>query len=213
VWRGGERVRLFTRRGFDWTERYPWIMRSARQLAATRFLIDGEAVCCGDDGVSDFARLHSRNEDAKVFLYGFDLLAIYGADIRQERLDDRRAKLGRLLAGGDGIRFSEHVAGDGETIFRHACKLGLEGIVCKRRDSVYRSGSQQDLAQGEESAEPGDGAIPNAIKRPARRTPGQVNRKEKRPGLPHEPADAQTNRRVTFFWPEQHRMLSLNYGL
>jgi bifunctional non-homologous end joining protein LigD len=45
-----------------------------------------------------------------------------------------------LLAGGDGIRFSEHVAGDGETIFRHACKLGLEGIVCKRRDSVYRSG-------------------------------------------------------------------------
>jgi ATP-dependent DNA ligase len=140
VWRDGERVRLFTRRGFDWTSRYPWIARSARQLLATRFLIDGEAVYCGDDGLPDFDRLHSRTEDASVFLYGFDLLAIDGTDIRQERLDDRRARLSELLARPDGIRFSEHLDGDGEIVFRHACKLGAEGIVCKRRDSVYRSG-------------------------------------------------------------------------
>jgi bifunctional non-homologous end joining protein LigD len=51
VWRDGERVRLFTRRGFDWTERYPWIVHSARRLPVSQFLIDGEAVVCGDDGV------------------------------------------------------------------------------------------------------------------------------------------------------------------
>jgi ATP-dependent DNA ligase len=108
VWRDGERVRLFTRRGFDRTQRYPRIAHSAHRLRVARFLIDGEAVVCGEDGVSDFNRLHSRRDDASVFLYAFDLLAVDGQDIRGERLDDRRAKLGQLLARPDGIRFSEH---------------------------------------------------------------------------------------------------------
>jgi hypothetical protein len=68
------------------------------------------------------------------------LLAVDGADIRHGRLEDRRAKLRQLLVRPDGIRFSEHLDGDGETVFRHACKLGLEGIVSKRRDAPYRSG-------------------------------------------------------------------------
>jgi ATP-dependent DNA ligase len=140
VWRDGEQVRLFTRRGFDWTQRYPWIAHSARRLPVARFLIDGEAVVCGDDGVSDFKRLHSRADDASAFLYAFDLLALGSENIRGERLDDRRAKLGKLLAHPDGIRLSEHLAGDGERIFAHACKLGLEGIVSKRRDAAYQSG-------------------------------------------------------------------------
>ena len=67
VWRDGERVRLLTRRGFDWTQRYPWIVHSARQLRMARFLIDGKAVVCGEDGVSDFSRLHSRFHDASAF--------------------------------------------------------------------------------------------------------------------------------------------------
>jgi bifunctional non-homologous end joining protein LigD len=135
VCRDGERVRLVTRRGFDWTELYPWIVHSARKLRTTRFLIDGEAVICGPDGVSDFERLHSREHDASVFLYAFDLLALDGLDLRHERLDDRRARLRMLLARPDGLRFSEHDAGDGNVMFRHACKLGPEGIVSKRRDA------------------------------------------------------------------------------
>jgi hypothetical protein len=113
VWRDGERVRLFTRRGFDWSERYPWIADSARRLPVTQFLIDGEAVICGEDGVSDFDRLHSRQHDGSVFLYAFDLLALDGADIRHEQLDHRRDLLGKLLGQPDGIRFSEHLDGDG----------------------------------------------------------------------------------------------------
>jgi ATP-dependent DNA ligase len=96
---------------------------------------------CGDDaGISDFARLHSRAHDGAVFLYAFDLLAVDGADIRGERLDERRVKLSRVLARPDGIRFSEHLARDGARVFEHACMLGLAGIVCKRRDAPYRSG-------------------------------------------------------------------------
>lgn len=119
VWRDGERVRLFTRRGFDWTHRYPWIVHSARRLAGSGFLIDGEAVACGEDGVADFKLLHSQEHDASAFLYGFDLLSVGGVDIRGERLDDRRAKLRQLIGKPDGIHFSEHHAGDGEVMFRH----------------------------------------------------------------------------------------------
>jgi ATP-dependent DNA ligase len=140
VWRDGDRVRLFTRRGFDWTTRYPRIVHSARRVPVTQFLIDGEAVVCGEDGVSNFERLHSRVDDASVFLYAFDLLAIDGTDIRRDWLEDRRAKLNTLLAKPDGIRFCEHFDGDGERMFAEACKLGLEGIVSKRRDAPYRSG-------------------------------------------------------------------------
>jgi ATP-dependent DNA ligase len=102
-------------------------------------LIDGEAVVCGEDGVSDFGKLHSRQHDPRVFLFAFDLLSVDGFNLRRQRLDDRRAKLRQLLAGPDGIVFSDHRAGDGEMIFHHACKLGLEGIVSKRRDAPYRS--------------------------------------------------------------------------
>ena len=69
-----------------------------------------------------------------------DPLTLDGDDIRRERLDERRVKLSGLLARPDGIRYSEHLAGDGARMFEHACRLGLEGIVCKRRDAPYRSG-------------------------------------------------------------------------
>jgi bifunctional non-homologous end joining protein LigD len=60
-------------------------------------------------------------------------------------LESRKANLEMILArAGPGIRFNEHMEGDGETVFRHACKLGLEGIVSKRKDSAYRSGRSPD---------------------------------------------------------------------
>lgn len=106
-------------------------------------MIDGEAVIVGEDGVSDFDRLHSREHDASVLLYAFDLLSVDGTDVRHDRLDDRRAKLRLLLVRPDGIRFSDHHSGDGEVMFRHACPMGLEGIVSKRYDSPYQSGRSQ----------------------------------------------------------------------
>ncbi len=117
-------------------------MHSARRPPASGFLIDGEAIVCGEDGIADFERLHSRDHEASAFLYAFDLLAVAGMDIRHDRLDDRRAKLRQLPSVPDGIHFSEHYAGDGEVMFRHACKLGLEGIVSKRRDACFPAGAR-----------------------------------------------------------------------
>jgi ATP dependent DNA ligase-like protein len=77
----GDRVRLFTRRGYDWTERYPLISKAVAALGAASATIDGEAVCCDDAGVAVFEKLHSRAHDGEAFLYAFDLLEGDGAAI------------------------------------------------------------------------------------------------------------------------------------
>jgi bifunctional non-homologous end joining protein LigD len=86
-----------------------------------------------------------RHHGESIFLYAFDLIELNGDDLRRDPLDGRKATLEMILAkAGSGIRFNEHMEGDGEVVFRHACKLGLEGIVSKRKDSPYRSGRSPD---------------------------------------------------------------------
>jgi hypothetical protein len=98
-----------------------------------------------------FERIRYRRHDGKVFLYAFDLMELDGDDLRREALDVRKATLRSLLVKvGPGLRWNEHIEGDGGTIFSHACKLGLEGIVSKRKGSLYRSGRSPGLAQDEE---------------------------------------------------------------
>jgi bifunctional non-homologous end joining protein LigD len=79
------------------------------------------------------------------FLYAFDILELDGCDLLPAPWATRRAALERVLAKAcDGIRLSEHLDGDGPAMFRHACAMGLEGIVSKRRDRPYRSGRSPD---------------------------------------------------------------------
>ena len=131
VQRDVARVRLFTRRGYDWSDRFPRIIEAARKLRTPSFVIDGEAVCLAENGLSDFDRLHSRKHNADARLIAFDLLSLGGDDIRSDPLHARKARLEKLLAkSSDGIQINEHLAGEiGPAMFRHACKLGLEGIV------------------------------------------------------------------------------------
>jgi ATP-dependent DNA ligase len=141
VRKDGRGVWLFTRRGFDWSDRYPRITVALQFLRVRSITIDGEAVYCGKDGLSDFSKLHSHAYDDDVFFYAFDLLELNGDDLRKEPLERRKGRLERLLvAGGCGLHFVEHMEGDGPIIFKHACKLKLEGIVSKRKDLGYRSG-------------------------------------------------------------------------
>jgi bifunctional non-homologous end joining protein LigD len=138
-------VRLFTRRGHDWTDRYPSIAAAAAKLRAKTFTLDGEAVVSGADGVAVFDALHRRHKAADAMLYAFDLLELNGKDLRPLPLVDRKTKLARLLKSAPlGIVFSEHTDQEGATVFRHACKLGLEGIVSKRLTAPYRSGLSRD---------------------------------------------------------------------
>ena len=135
-------MRLFTRNGHDWTARYPLIVDAALRNRQTSFVINGEAVLLGVDGVSDFNGLHSRRHDDEVQLYAFDILALDGDDLRKLPLHLRKTNLARLLARRpEGIFVSEFEQGEiGPDLFRQACKFGLEGLVSKRRESVYRGG-------------------------------------------------------------------------
>jgi bifunctional non-homologous end joining protein LigD len=136
-----ERVISFTQRGANWTHKYPRIVAGALRLRADSFTMDGEAVWCGEDGVSNFDKLHSQAYNEEIILYAFDLLDFGEDDIRSLSYEERKLRLKNLVGRRrSGILFNEHLEGDGEVIFRHACRLGLEGIVSKRRDLPYRSG-------------------------------------------------------------------------
>jgi bifunctional non-homologous end joining protein LigD len=127
--RDGDRVRLITRGGYNWTDHYPWIVESALKNRIRQFVIDGEAVVLGVDGVSDFEALHSRQHDDEVQLYAFDILALDGEDLRTLPLSVRKTNLARLLARRpDGIFVAPYETGEiGPDLFRAACNMGLEG--------------------------------------------------------------------------------------
>jgi bifunctional non-homologous end joining protein LigD len=122
VERNGERVRLITRGGYDWTKRYPWIVEAALKNRHKQFVIDGEAVILGADGISDFNALHSGNFNHEVQLYAFDVLAMNGDDLRPLPLSMRKANLAKLLhRRPDGIFPRSFEQGAiGPDLFRHA---------------------------------------------------------------------------------------------
>jgi bifunctional non-homologous end joining protein LigD len=142
IQRGGKRVRLFTRNGHDWSDRFPLIVEAALRNRISSFVIDGEAVLLGVDGRSDFNGLHSRKHNDEVQLYAFDVLAMQGEDLRELPLHLRKNNLSRLLARRvDGIFRSDFEQGEiGPDLFRHACLMGLEGLVSKHRERPYRGG-------------------------------------------------------------------------
>jgi bifunctional non-homologous end joining protein LigD len=128
--KNGAQVRLYSRPGNDLTHRFPLIVETLARLRSRSCIIDGEAVACDDDGITSFNLVRYRRHDESIFLYAFDLIELNGDDLRPDPLEGRKAALLMILAkAGPGIRFNEHMEGDGETVFRHACKLGLEGIV------------------------------------------------------------------------------------
>ena len=145
VERDGDRVRLITKGGYNWTDRYPWIVQAALQNRVKQFVIDGEAVVLGVDGVADFDALHSRKHEEEVQLYAFDMLALDGDDLRGLPLSMRKTNLARLLSRRpDGIFVAPFEQGEiGPDLFQAACRMGLEGLVSKRRDRPYQAGQSK----------------------------------------------------------------------
>jgi bifunctional non-homologous end joining protein LigD len=137
-------VWLLTRNGHDWATRFPLIVQAVGALRLRSCLIDGEAVCCDKEGVPVFYKFR-RRRDRHGFLYAFDLIELDGKDLRREPIEQRKAVLARLLRGAKlGLQLNEHLAEPGDVVFRHACRLGLEGIVSKRLGSRYVSGRSRD---------------------------------------------------------------------
>ena len=140
-------IRCYTRRGQDWSKKFPPLVRAAWKLEARKFVLDGEVAVPDAAGIPDFAALvsalHSQS-DAFIY-YAFDILYIDGWDLRKATLLDRKRVLAELIASqkkGSPIVFSEHVTGDAEALWRDGCKINLEGIVSKRAESRYHSGER-----------------------------------------------------------------------
>jgi bifunctional non-homologous end joining protein LigD len=139
------RVKLLTRTGLDWSKKFGKEITTAIQsIPVGRALIDGELVVEAKSGVSDFSALQADLSDGRsdrMVFYAFDLLHLDEYDLRRATLVDRKRALRGILTGlGGPLRFSEHFEEDGETILRHASRLGLEGLISKQADAPYYSG-------------------------------------------------------------------------
>jgi bifunctional non-homologous end joining protein LigD len=141
-------VTLLSRRGKDWTKQFPELVAAARKLKVQQALLDGEAAVLLDDGRTSFQALQNYfgGQRRGLVYFAFDLLHLDGEDLAPLPLDRRKDRLAQLLReGAPGlIRLSEHVVGHGRDFFAHASRLGLEGIVSKRRACPYRGGRTTD---------------------------------------------------------------------
>jgi bifunctional non-homologous end joining protein LigD len=138
-------VKVFTRRGNDWTNRFRKIAADAWHINAGSAIIDGEVVVPAEDGTTDFSVLQNelKGQSKKIVMVAFDLLYLNGHDLRKLPLFERKALLHKIIVETD-IRFSESFEVDGQEMYKHACKTGLEGVVSKVRDSRYVSGRVND---------------------------------------------------------------------
>lgn len=137
-------IRLFTKNGYDWTGRYIELAGEAEAIEAESFIIDGETITVNEAGLSDFHALQSavtRRKPARdLYLVAFDLLHLNGHDLRNLPVEDRREILQELIPAVGRIQISKAMPGTGDAVYHLVDRAGLEGMVSKRKDSVYRSG-------------------------------------------------------------------------
>jgi bifunctional non-homologous end joining protein LigD len=144
-------VSIFSRRGLDATKQYPGIANDLREQVEPQMVLDGEIVAFDENGVPSFQEIQQRlnlmrESDIKraesqvpAFYYVFDILYAGGYDLRGARLEQRKRLLRQLLMPTDRVRLVEHFEQDGETAYNAAVEHGLEGLLAKKRDSVYES--------------------------------------------------------------------------
>jgi len=133
------------RNGHDWAPRYPLIIDAVNALKVRSCLIDGGAVVCDEDGRAVFERLRKVRRSRQVLLCASICLELDGKDPSREPLEVRKATLASLLrARLPGLQFNQHLTHPGDIVLRHACAMGLEGIVSKRLGSRYVSGRTRD---------------------------------------------------------------------
>ena len=140
------RVKLLTRTGLDWSHRYKRTIQALSALMVRSAYIDGELCALNGDGVPAFSRLQAAMDEGRtdqLIFFAFDLLYLNGESMTKQPLIKRKERLERVFKWEiSGLRYSEHVAGDGPRFRQHACQLGLEGVISKRADQPYVPGDR-----------------------------------------------------------------------
>ena len=145
-WRGqlhksGSLVRLYSKRGNDLSFRFPDIVAAAVQMPIGDVVLDGEITAVNADGLPDFEALQRSDKEAMQTFWAFDLLKRGQGDLRARALVERKARLAEVIGAqlNPHLRYVEHFE-DWEALLEAGARLGLEGIVSKKRDTPYRSG-------------------------------------------------------------------------
>src|SRR5205814_8234698 len=136
----GGRVQILTRRGNDWTDKYPVVAKDIARLPAKAAYLDGELCGVLPDGRTAFNLIQNASDTGagSLIFYLFDLLFLDGENLVTLPLFERKARLEKLLAGApDSLRYNDHQTGQGPAFHRLACKHGLEGIVSKGLNARY----------------------------------------------------------------------------
>jgi bifunctional non-homologous end joining protein LigD len=144
------KVRLVSRNQNELTQRFPELKDLAKSVKAKNAILDGEVVALDEEGRASFSLMQQRTgfhpgghrgeakSDVPVLYYAFDLLYLDGYDWRKVALEERKKKLAALLVAGDAVRYSDHYENQGKALFEMARAKGLEGILAKKRDSIYQ---------------------------------------------------------------------------
>ncbi len=139
-------IPLLTRTSLDWSHRYRETVSALRALPVQNAYLDGELCAVRHDGVTSFSRLQAAMDERRtgeLVFFAFDLLFLDGVKTGGLPLIERKARLEALFTTQmPGIRFNEHVIGDGPRFREHACGLLLEGVVSKRIDRAYAPGDR-----------------------------------------------------------------------
>jgi bifunctional non-homologous end joining protein LigD len=145
--RDGPRVALLTRNGHDCTRRFHAIAAAVAKLPATAIVLDGEVVALDEAGLPDFTALH-RGTAAPLRFYAFDLLHLDGRDFGGDPLANRKALLdAHIAAHGSDLVKAVPAFTDGAALLAKAEEMHLEGVVSKRTDAPYRSGTRSGWAK------------------------------------------------------------------
>ncbi|MGB5154769.1 MAG: non-homologous end-joining DNA ligase, partial [Candidatus Sulfotelmatobacter sp.] len=144
------KLRLVSRNQNELTERFPELKDLPKFVRAKSAILDGEVVALDDEGRASFTLMQQRTgfrpggrrgpakAEVPVLYYAFDLLYLDGYDLRKVALEDRKKKLASVLITGDAVRYSDHYERQGKALFEMARAKGLEGILAKKRDSIYQ---------------------------------------------------------------------------
>lgn len=143
---GGKKARLLSRNGKDLSGKFPQVLYSIAALEVDEAIIDGEIIALDKKGRSSFQLLQAFELGEKrppLFYYGFDLIRLNGTDFQKRSVEQRKARLERLLKRPPGvIRYCNSMGTDGQNLLREVQKLGLEGLIGKRLGSRYQSGQR-----------------------------------------------------------------------